>query len=118
VVAEGLVALAHRGAEAGLGGALLEGVALLVWRVMPSNTVPRTWVCLQALGVQRLVDEQLHHLQLVERVARDPLDQDLGALVELGGGGASIARPHSSASAPDSESPVNSSRLARWGPSR
>ena len=45
-------------------------------------------------------------------------DEELCAGVELFRGGASIARPHSSASAPDSESPVNSSRFARCGPRR
>ena len=37
----------------------------------------------QTLSHHGLVDEQLHHHQLVDRHARDALEQDLEALVEL-----------------------------------
>src|SRR5208282_2877926 len=84
VVAEGLVALAHRLLETGLRGPLLEGVALAGVTGDSVKDGPEDLCLVQALGIERLVDEQLHHLQLVERVAGDPLDQHLGALVELG----------------------------------
>jgi len=72
----------------------------------------------QSLRVQGLVDEQLHQDQLVERHARDPLEQDLGALAQP------LGRRSLDREAPlqrlgsRSESPVNSSRFARCAPIR
>jgi hypothetical protein len=37
----------------------------------------------EALGMERLVDEQLHHLQLIQGQTRDAVKQRLGPLVEL-----------------------------------
>jgi hypothetical protein len=39
---------------------------------------------MEALGVERLVHEQLHHHQLVDRRQRDALEQRLEAGVDLG----------------------------------
>ncbi|GAC1479936.1 MAG: hypothetical protein NVS2B11_04440 [Acetobacteraceae bacterium] len=40
--------------------------------------------CGQPLGIEALVDEQLHHLQLIERHPGDPPHEVLGPRVELG----------------------------------
>lgn len=79
-----LVALADCCAEARLGGALLERVALGGVARDAVEGRPEDLGRMQSLRVQRLVHQQLHHHQLVDRVARDALDQDLGRLVELG----------------------------------
>ncbi len=54
-----------------------------MWRAIPSSSVPSDLRGVQPLGVEGLIDEQLHHAQLVHRHARDPPEQDLDALVEL-----------------------------------
>ena len=101
-VAERLVALAHR-----LRGSPPRRRAAgrrsprRVWRAMPSKTVPRIWVACRPCGVERLVDQQLHHHELVDRHARDPLDAaPRSARRARRRRGASIARPHSTASRP------------------
>src|SRR5215208_2055573 len=79
-----LVSLLHRLLEAGLGGALRERVAL--GRVARDAVEEDAeGLCgLEPLRVERLVHEQLHHHQLVHRRERDPLEQCLEALLELG----------------------------------
>ena len=50
---------------------------------MPSKTVPEQLRGRQPLGDGLLVDQELHHLQLVERHPRDARRQRVGARVEL-----------------------------------
>src|SRR3954471_22872569 len=80
---ERLVAVAHRRLEARLRRARLECKSL--WR-MPRDPVEDRSEGLrrvQALGVERLVHELLHHHELVHGHARDPLHERLEAGVEL-----------------------------------
>src|SRR5690606_2285567 len=63
-VAERLVTLAHRLAEARLGRPLLERVALGGVAGDPVEHGAEQLRRVQALAEQALVDEQLHHLQL------------------------------------------------------
>src|SRR5438270_7744967 len=72
-VAEGVVALADGLPESGLRGTSLEGVAL---RGVPGDPVedrPEHLCRVKALRVEGLVDEQLHHHQLVDRQAGDAM---------------------------------------------
>src|SRR6476659_10396321 len=73
VVAEGLVAFAHGLLEAALGGAADEVVALLGMAGDAVEEGAEQLRLVQALRVERLVDEHLHHHQLVDRQAGDPL---------------------------------------------
>jgi hypothetical protein len=71
----------------------------------------------QALGVQGLTRSFIIRSWLTgTRAIRDTNASTRTSSSD--GAGASMASPHSAASAPDSESPVKSSRLARCGPSR
>lgn len=78
-VAEGLVALAHRLLEAGLGGARLERVALAGVAGDAVEHGAQDLGRVQTLLHHGLIHQQLHHHQLVHRHARDPLEQDLEA---------------------------------------
>ena len=83
MVAERFVALAHGLAEAVLAGLGDEGVAL---RGVPGDPVEHRAdhsAGRHTLLVERGVHRELHHDQLVDRDRRDPLDQPLGALVEV-----------------------------------
>ena len=80
MVAEGLVAFAHRLAETALGGAADEVVALLRVAGDPVEEGPEHLGLVQALRVEGLIDEHLHHHQLVDR-------QPGYALEEVGSGG-------------------------------
>src|SRR5918997_2666578 len=84
LIAVRLVALAHGLLEARLGGPARELIAL--WRVPrdPVEEDAERLRGLQALGEQGLVHQQLHHHELVHGRERDPLDQRLEALVQLG----------------------------------
>src|SRR5436309_14147942 len=87
VVPEGLVAPPHGLAEALPRGEPLELVALAG---VPGGAVEQGAYDLrgvEALLVKRLVDQQLHHLELVDREAGDARNQHLDPLVELLGRG-------------------------------
>src|SRR5215213_9305490 len=82
-VSEGLVPLSHRLLESLLRGEALPAESL---RRVPGDAVEEDAELLgglQALGVERLVDEQLVHDELVDRDPPDALEQRLEALVEL-----------------------------------
>src|SRR5436305_3736851 len=82
-VAERLIARAHRRAEALPGGLARECVALLGVARDPVEDRAEDLRRVQSLCVQRLIDEQLHHHELVHGNARDARSQRLDALVEL-----------------------------------
>ena len=87
-----------------------------VWRVMPSNTVPsicvvyRPWEYSVWLTSSFIIISWLRGIRAI-RVSRTSVRSSRRSAA-----GASIARPHSTASRPERESPVNSSRFARWAP--
>src|SRR4029077_2951605 len=83
VIAEWLVALPHRLLEARFGGATDEAVALLGVAGDAVEEGAEQLRLVQTLRVERLVDEHLHHHQLVDPQPCDPLQQRLEALVEL-----------------------------------
>ena len=77
VIAERLVALAHSLTKTGLRGVLLEGEPL---RGMTGDAVEERSQHLRGvepLRVERLVDQELVHDELVDRQARDALGQRL-----------------------------------------
>src|SRR4051812_11248597 len=82
-ISEGFVPLADGLLEPGLGGASLEGEPL---GAVPGDAVEddaELLSRLQSLRVERLVDEQLVHDELVGRYPGDPVEKLLETLVEL-----------------------------------
>src|SRR5829696_967252 len=75
MVAVGLVAVAHGLAEALFRGLADEGVPLLGVTGDAVEEGPEQLGLVQALRVERLVDEHLHHHELVERHPRHALHQ-------------------------------------------
>ncbi len=55
----------------------------VVWRAMPSKTVPSTCVACRPCEYSGLVDEQLVHHELVDRHLRDPLQQRLENIIQI-----------------------------------
>src|SRR5437870_4892748 len=93
MITEGLVAFADSGAEAVLRGAPLERIALLGVPRDPVEHRAQYLAGVEPLGVQRLVDKQLHHPQLVDRVTGNPLKEDLSTLVQVLGRGRLDCQP-------------------------
>jgi len=85
-ITERFVSLPNRLLEARFGSPLLKRVALRCVAGDAIENGSQNLRLLKTLGKKRLIDEQLHHLKLVQRQPGNPPGQIFNGLIELVGG--------------------------------